>query len=109
MLLLALGESFRWRELHPEEQKQILRDAYPIARCATGLQACVAQDDRDCGKTHALPRMTGPCGERRRTAGNDISAQTRYERDFSETGLILHMYASAINSNAFADTESELE
>ncbi len=29
-----------------EEQKQVLRDAYPIVHgCAMGSQACVAQDD----------------------------------------------------------------
>jgi hypothetical protein len=50
-----------WRSVLPEEQKQILRDAYPIAHgCAKGPQACVIQDDRDlwrelmCGAAKAM-------------------------------------------------------
>ena len=46
-MLLEVRE-VRWRDPHSEEQKQILRNAYPIAHnCAMGPQACVAQDDTD--------------------------------------------------------------
>jgi len=45
---MFLNVVVRWCELHPEEQKQILRDAYRIAHdCAMGPQACVDQDDTD--------------------------------------------------------------
>ena len=50
MFLNVVVSGVRWREPHPEKQKQILRDGYPIAHdCATGPQACVAQDDTDFG------------------------------------------------------------